>query len=88
MILMEEFGSLLPPTTEFHVGYIFGKQSTKFWLMCQEDIETMNKSIEKEKAKSSVMLWCEAVIRLIPVESNGKGPQKIPSVKTTTNRGD
>ena len=58
MKLMEEFGSLLQLTTEFQVGYIFDKQSTKFWLMCQEDLKTMNKSIKK--AKYSVMLWCEA----------------------------
>ena len=56
--LMDEFGSLLPPTTEFQLGYFFGKQSTKFWLMCQEDLNTMNKCVEK--CKGSVMLWCDA----------------------------
>jgi hypothetical protein len=55
--LMDEFGSLLPPTTEFQLGYFFCKQS-KFWLMCQEDLNTMNKCIEK--SKGSVMLWCDA----------------------------
>jgi hypothetical protein len=56
--LMDEFGSLLPPTTEFQLGYFFDKQSTKFWLMCQEDLNTMNKCIEK--SKGSIMLWCDA----------------------------
>ena len=40
---MEEFGSLLPQTLDFKIGYIFGKQSTKYWLMCQKDIPKYNK---------------------------------------------
>ena len=55
--LMGEFESLLPPTTEFQLGYFFGKQSAKFWLMCQEDLNSMNEYIEK--SKGSVMLWCD-----------------------------
>ena len=50
--LMDEFGSLLPPKTEFQLGYFFGKQSTKFWLMCQEDLYTMNECVENLKVVS------------------------------------
>lgn len=55
---MDEFDSLLPPTTEFQCGYFCGKQSTKYWLMCLADVDAMNKHVEK--AKGSVMLWCDA----------------------------
>lgn len=58
MKLMDEFTALLPPTTDFQVGYFSGKQSTKYWLMCQEDLDSMNKCVEK--TKGSVMLWCDA----------------------------
>lgn len=40
--LMDEFGGLVPATTDFQVGYFHGKQSTKYWLMCQDDLEMMN----------------------------------------------
>ena len=55
---MDEFGNLVPETIDFKVGYFFGKQSTKYWLMYQEDIETMNKNLTK--SKGSFMLWCDA----------------------------
>lgn len=37
--LMDELGILLPETIDFKVGYFYGKQSTKYWLMCQKDLE-------------------------------------------------
>lgn len=55
---MEEFGSLLPETLDFKIGYICGKQSTKYWLMCQKDLENMNESLSN--SKGSVLLWCDA----------------------------
>ena len=39
MKLMDEFGALLPPTTDFQIRYFSGRQSTKYWLMCQEDLD-------------------------------------------------
>ena len=53
---------------DFKVGYFFGKQSTKYWLMCQEDIETMNKNLTK--SKGSFMLWCDA---------RDQQPEELPS---------
>ena len=47
MKLMDEFGTLLPPTTDFQIGYFSGKQSTKYWIMCQEDLDSLNKLVEK-----------------------------------------
>ena len=57
MKLMDEFGPLLPPTTDFQIGYFSGRQSTKYWLMCQEDLDNMNKCVEK--IKGTMMLWCD-----------------------------
>ena len=38
---MDEFRVLLPATTDFQIGYFMGNQSTKYWLMCQEDLENV-----------------------------------------------
>ena len=57
MKLMDEFGALLPPTTDFQIGYFSGRQSTKYWIMCQEDLDSLNKLAEI--SKGSVMLWCD-----------------------------
>ena len=54
---MDAFGALLPPTTDFQVGYFSSKQSTKYWIMCQEDLDSLNKLVEK--CGGSVMLWCD-----------------------------
>ena len=67
MKLMDEFGPLLPPTTDFQIGYFSGRQSTKYWLMCQEDLDNMNRCVDK--TKGTMMLWCD-----------GKSaPESIPS---------
>ena len=57
MKLMDAFGALLPPTTDFQIGYFSGKQSTKYWIMCQEDLDSLNKLAEKRGG--SAMLWCD-----------------------------
>ena len=46
-----------PPTTDFQIGYFSSKQSTKYWIMCQEDLDSLNKLVEKRAG--SVMLWCD-----------------------------
>ena len=38
---MEEFEDHVPPTTCFSVGYFAGRQSTKKWLITQEDLTAM-----------------------------------------------
>ena len=68
---MENFNPLLKPRLNLwknvEVYYlrplilklaIFGKQSTKYWLMCQKDLENMNESLSN--SKGSVLLWCDA----------------------------
>ena len=54
---MNEFQSMLPETSDFNIGYLVGKQSTKYWLMCEKDSSNMNEYMNKTK---SVMLWCDA----------------------------
>ena len=71
MKLMDEFGVLLPATTDFQIGYFMGKQSTKYWLMCQEDLENMNRCVED--TKGSMMLWCDGKST---AESNGGGSKR------------
>ena len=55
--LMDEFGELVPATTDFQIGYFRGKQSTKYWIMCQEDLDMMNDSLGK--GKPNILLWCD-----------------------------
>lgn len=55
---MEEFEDQLPPTTRFSVGYFIGRQSTKKWIVTQEDLEAMYTELQKSK-KKQVCLWCD-----------------------------
>ena len=43
--------------TNFQIGYHSGKQFTKYWIMCQEDLDSLNKPVEKRAG--SVMFWCD-----------------------------
>ena len=54
---MDEFGELVPATTDFQIGYFCGKQSMKYWIMCQEDLDMMNDSLQK--GKPNILLWCD-----------------------------
>ena len=42
--IMEEFKDKLPETTDFKVGYFYGKQSAKRWIVIQEDLDAMYKT--------------------------------------------
>ena len=74
MKLMDEFGPLLPPTTDFQIGYFSGRQSTKYWLMCQEDIDNMNRCVDK--TKGTMMLWCDGKSAPESISSGGKRKKK------------
>ena len=54
--LMEELDQV-PPTTRFSVGYFEGRQSTKKWLVSQDDLTAMYSSLKKS-GKTDVYLWC------------------------------
>lgn len=55
--LMEEFDDQVPPTTRFSVGYFAGRQSTKKWLVTQEDLTAMCAEL-RQAGKNDVCLWC------------------------------
>ena len=54
--LMEEFKENVPKSLEFGVGYFSGRQNAKHWLMCEEDLKGMYKSLKS----GYVLLWCDA----------------------------
>ena len=54
---MEEFDDQVPPTTRFSVGYFAGRQSTKKWLVTQEDLTAMCAEL-RQAGKNDVCLWC------------------------------
>ena len=37
--VMNKFQSMLPEASDFNINYLVGKQSTKYWLMCQKDFK-------------------------------------------------
>ena len=57
--LMEEFSENVPKTLDFNVGYFAGKQNTKYWLMYQEDLNGMYKSL-----KTNNILLCVTLTSL------------------------
>ena len=54
--LMDDFPEQVPSTMEFQLGYFLGKQSTKHWLMCQADLDSIYAAL---KGKQNVLLWCD-----------------------------
>ena len=54
--LKAEFKDKLPETDDFQVGYYHGKQSSKIWLVTEED----HKSMYITTGKSNILLWCDA----------------------------
>lgn len=55
---MEEFEDQVPPTTRFSVEYFEGQQSTKKWLVTQEDLAVMY-SVMRQSGKTDVCWWCD-----------------------------
>ena len=81
--LIDKFGPLLSPTTDFQIGYFSGRQSTKYWLICQEDLDNMNWCVDK--TKGTMTLWCDG--KSAPESTlSGSKRKKKADFKTTTNR--
>jgi len=51
---MDELEDEVPATTRFSVGYYEGKQSTKKWIVTQEDLDAMYCTVNKD-----IFLWCD-----------------------------
>ena len=56
--LVEEFKDQVPETLNFSVGYFVGKQSTKKWVVLQEDLECMYTAV-RQAGKTDICLWCD-----------------------------
>jgi len=54
--IVEEFQKLVLVTLEFHLGYL-GNRSTKYWVMSEDDLAVIYKSLDHD-GKNSVLLWC------------------------------
>lgn len=84
---MKEFESQVPTIPDFPVGYYHGRLSTKYWLMCQSDLEAMYKSVEQGSGK--ILLWCDAYMDQASreIQSQGKGKKrKHPAEEGTSRR--
>jgi len=55
--IVEEFQKLVLLTLEFHLGYYLGNRSTKYWVMSEDDLAVIYKSLDHD-GKNSVLLWC------------------------------
>ena len=87
MKLMESFPNNVPTTTDFQVGYLEGKQSSKRWLMCSEDLESMYSLVWQG---NEISLWCDAYQKAAQMQptprtqrNDGDGPSGISSRKRT-----
>ncbi len=67
--LMEEFENHVPPTTRFSVGYFEGRQSTKKWLVTQEDL-TATYSIMRQSGKTKVFCGAMDALKIVTVKGN------------------
>lgn len=56
--LMEEFKEQVPETLHFSAGYFVGRQSSKKWLVSEEDLEYMYSAF-REAGKTDICLWCD-----------------------------
>ena len=57
--LMEEFEEQMPETTKFGICCIEGRQSTKHWICCDDDIDAMYTAYATCPGKE-IMLWCDS----------------------------
>jgi len=73
---MNEFQNMLPESNDFKIGYVVGKQSTKYWLECEEDLGTMSKYLCSTK---SVLLWCDARVHKTDNKRSKRAEDEPPS---------
>ena len=57
--LMEELEEHMPDTTKFSLGYMEGRQSTKRWICCEDDLRAMYTAYATCPRKE-IMLWCDS----------------------------
>ena len=57
--LMDELEEHMPETTKFSLGYIEGRQSTKRWICCEDDLNAMYTAYASCPHKE-ILLWCDS----------------------------
>ena len=66
--LKNEFKDHLPETDDFQIGYYLGKQSSKMWLVTEEDLKSMYGNIGRD----NIPLWSDARSNELVVGQNRK----------------
>ena len=80
--LVEEFKDQVPETLNFSVGYFVGKQSTKKWVVSQEDLECMYTAV-RQAGKTDICLWCDGRQEAKDIESSQKRRRDSSPVPTS-----
>ena len=57
--LREELQEHVPETTKFSLGYMEGRQCTKCWICCEDDLQAMYTAYATCPHKE-IMLWCDS----------------------------
>ena len=57
--LMEEFEEHIPDTTKLSLGYMEGRQSTKRWICCEDDLRAMYTAYASSPQRE-IVLWCDS----------------------------
>jgi len=47
--LTDDFPEQISSKMNFQIGYFIWKQSSKYWLMCQADLDTMYKALKRNR---------------------------------------
>ena len=64
---------------ELHVGYYTGKQSTKYWIMCKEDLNARQKPLINKMRR--IIFCCDVMDGLLTSDDCSKTPTVSTSWK-------
>ena len=80
--LMEEFKDQVPETINFSVGYFVGRQSTKKWLVSQEDLDCMYTAV-RQAGKTDICLWYDGRQEAKDIDMSQKRRRESSPVPTS-----
>ena len=64
---MDEFKDQVPQSTVFSFGYFEGRQSTKYWICTEQDLNAMYNRCHNE-----IMLWCDGHTTDVPTAKRSR----------------
>ena len=79
---MEEFKDQVPETINFSVGYFVGRQSTKKWLVSQEDLDCMYTAV-RQAGKTDICLWYDGRQEAKDIDMSQKRRRESSPVPTS-----